>query len=293
MSDNVQTSSSSATVGVGGNNSATNSSSSSSQSSEEKWAALQNKVLLANVVPDFILRRAIRWMLRSRLQEFYSKSFDEKQTHKMNFVNELKTMPIAIVPEKANEQHYEVPTQFFLLTLGKHLKYSCAYYEHPNSTLDEAEAKMLSLYCERASLENGQDVLDLGCGWGSFSLYAAPKFPASRFTAISNSKTQRLFIESEAQKRGITNLQVITGDINTVDPNKQFDRIISIEMFEHMKNYEKLLAKISHWLKPDIGKLFIHIFSHKEYPYHFQGDSWMAKVRSYTSYTLVFLVLLS
>jgi len=188
---------------------------------------------------------------------------------------------------EANEQHYEVPSEFFKIVLDqKSLKYSCCYFgwdgqgrENKNMTLEEAGEAMMKLYINRANISNGHTILDLGCGWGSLSLFLALQFPASKITSVSNSKTQKQFIEGKCKELNITNVEVITADVNVFETNSQFDRILSIEMFEHMKNYEKLLGRISSWLKPT-GKLFVHIFSHASYPYHFipQSDSdWMAR----------------
>jgi cyclopropane fatty-acyl-phospholipid synthase-like methyltransferase len=178
-------------------------------------------------------------------------------------------MPIAVNTESANSQHYEVPTEFHQLVLGKRLKYSSSYFPNTSSSLDEAEEAMMALYSERSQLQDGQEVLDLGCGWGSLSIYLAEHYPNSKITSVSNSETQRAFITEECRKRGLSNVTVITCDINTFNIDKTFDRILSIEMFEHMKNYQKLLRNISSWLKPD-GLLFIHIFAHRSVPYHFE-----------------------
>ncbi|KAG0625134.1 hypothetical protein M758_2G030300 [Ceratodon purpureus] len=188
-------------------------------------------------------------------------------------------MPIAVNTEDANAQHYEVPTEFYQLVLGKRLKYSSAYFPQKNSSLDEAEEAMFALYAERAQLKDGQSVLDVGCGWGSLSMYIAEKYPNSKVTGVSNSETQKAFITEECSKRGLSNVTIVTCDINVFNIENTFDRILSIEMFEHMKNYEKLLKKISSWLKPD-GLLFVHIFVHKSIPYHFEDqgeDDWMSR----------------
>ncbi|KAG8939958.1 hypothetical protein FRC03_005879, partial [Tulasnella sp. 419] len=186
----------------------------------------------------------------------------------------------------ANEQHYEVSTKFMLGCVGPRAKYSCCLYPSGKETLEEAENLMLETYCERAKLTDGMDVLDLGCGWGSLSLFLAEKYPNSRITGLSNSSTQKTFIDEVANERGLTNLEIITGDVNYYDSgsDRRFDRILSIEMFEHMKNYEALLRKIARWLKEDeksvTGEslLFVHIFCHRSMPYDFEdGDGWMAK----------------
>mmetsp|Transcript_33271 Transcript_33271/g.94252 ORF Transcript_33271/g.94252 Transcript_33271/m.94252 type:complete len:321 (+) Transcript_33271:83-1045(+) len=240
------------------------------------------KVVMAlierDIVPDFIIRRGIRYLLSTRLTQ-ESKDGEQAQKYIMDFVKELKSMPVAIETDAANEQHYEVPTEYFLLCLGKHLKYSSCLYPEGNETLGEAEEAMLSLYCERAQLQDGQDVLELGCGWGSLCLYVAAKYPKSRVTAVSNSKTQRDFINHRAEERGIKNLTILTDNMVTFHAPATYDRVISVEMFEHMKNYQVLMGRISGWLRPG-GMLFVHIFVHRRFPYHFEvqrEDDWMAK----------------
>ncbi|KAJ7212259.1 S-adenosyl-L-methionine-dependent methyltransferase [Mycena pura] len=242
------------------------------------------------LVPDFVIRLAIRALLRQRLREINHGSFEVNFAAKMKWIEDVRArVQIAELTEKANEQHYEVPTKFILSTLGPFAKYSSSLYPTGKETLAEAEVLMLESYCEKAQLKDGQDVLDLGCGWGSVSLYLAQKFPKSRIIGLSNSSTQKAYIDSTAKTRGLTNVEIITADVNTFDfaGSKYFDRIISIEMFEHMKNYQALLAKISTWLRPTIEKktvdtdealLFIHIFCHRTTPYHFEDDDgWMAQ----------------
>ncbi|GLC36220.1 hypothetical protein PLESTB_001367300 [Pleodorina starrii] len=233
----------------------------------------------AGIVPDFVLRFGIRYLLSVRVSEV-PKDLNARLRQITAFVDELKQMPIAINTAEANEQHYEIPTPYYLLCLGSHLKYSSCLYLTPRDSLEQAEYNMLDLYCERAQLAPGQRVLELGCGWGSFSLFAAARYPASTFTAVSNSATQKAFIDEEARKRGITNLQVITANVVDLEaPGDLYDRVVSIEMFEHMKNYQKLLGKVSRWLQPG-GKLFVHIFVHRSMPYHFEVTSeedWMSK----------------
>ncbi|CAK9221144.1 unnamed protein product [Sphagnum troendelagicum] len=237
------------------------------------------QALEANVVPDFVLRRATRALLKRRLNSLYKSTGEEQLQALMSFVQSLKEMPIAVNTQSANSQHYEVPTEFYQLVLGKRLKYSSAYFPNTSSSLDEAEEAMMALYSERSQLQDGQEVLDLGCGWGSLSIYLAEHYPNSKITSVSNSETQRAFITEECGKRGLSNVTVITCDINTFNIDKTFDRILSIEMFEHMKNYQKLLRNISSWLKPD-GLLFIHIFAHRSAPYHFEDEGeedWMSR----------------
>lgn len=190
-------------------------------------------------------------------------------------------MPIAINTDDANEQHYEVPTPYFLHCLGKHLKYSSCLYETGDESLDEAEEDMLRLCAERAEIKPGMSVLELGCGWGSFSLYLAAKYPKTQFTCVSNSSTQRQFITKCIQERRLSNLTVLTDNVVTFTPPNPgtYDRVVSVEMFEHMKNYQLLLARISSWMAPG-GKLFLHFFSHKDFAYHYTDDGpddWMTR----------------
>lgn len=195
----------------------------------------------------------------------------------MKYVSALRSRPIAIETGKANEQHYEVGTGVLAACLGSRMKYSCALYDGKfGGSLDQAEERMLEEYIVRAELSDGQRILDLGCGWGSASLYFAEKFPQSQITAFSNSRTQREYIEGIAKAKGFGNLKVVTGDVVTHEfEESAYDRVISIELFEHMKNYELLMAKVARALKPG-GKLFVHIFAHKTTPYDFE-TGWMTE----------------
>ncbi|MES2628335.1 MAG: cyclopropane-fatty-acyl-phospholipid synthase family protein [Bacteroidota bacterium] len=232
-----------------------------------------------NLVPDFLIRSGIRKLLKQRLRD-ESTGNEETQQEKYNdLIDFLKGSPIAVNTADANEQHYEVPTAFYLRCLGKNLKYSSCYYPTGTETLDQAEDIMLALTCERAELTNGLDVLELGCGWGSLSLYMSAKFPGSNFTVVSNSRTQKEHIDEQAKKRGIRNLTVITADMNVFNIDKKFDRVVSVEMFEHMRNYEKLFARVAGWMKDD-AKCFVHIFTHKTNPYLFEvkdESDWMSR----------------
>lgn len=197
----------------------------------------------------------------------------------MSYVTALRSRPMAIETSTANAQHYEVSTRLMRASLGPRMKYSCCLYPRGGETLAQAEEAMLDLYVERADLGDGQDILDLGCGWGSASLYLAERFPGSHVTAFSNSRTQKIEIEAQAKAKGLTNLTVITGDVVTYDfangqEAQRFDRVVSIELFEHMKNYALLMRKIASALKPG-GKLFVHIFAHRDTPYDFEVDGWM------------------
>ncbi len=232
------------------------------------------------VLPDCLIRLGIKRLLRQRLHEEHRYGDLQKQQQRFhNLLAELRQSPIALATEKANEQHYEVPSKFYLQSLGEHLKYSSCYWPEGVTDLGAAEEAMLTLSCERAELQNGQQVLELGCGWGSLSLWMASKYPGSNIVAVSNSNTQRSFIESTAQRRGLGNIRVITCDMNDFDIEQRFDRVVSVEMFEHMRNYEQLMQRISGWLKPE-GKLFVHIFCHRYLMYPFETDGandWMGR----------------
>ena len=232
-----------------------------------------------NLIPDSLIRMKIRQLLQERLLEEDKGSEEANKKHFLSLVEELKKSPIAVDTKSANEQHYEVPTEFYKLILGKHLKYSSCFYKEGVADLNVAERDILELTCERAELKNGMEILELGCGWGSLSLFMAEKFPNSNITAVSNSKTQKIFIDDEAKKKNISNLTVITADMNSFSIDKKFDRVVSVEMFEHMRNYKELLKRISMWLKND-GKLFVHIFTHKTFAYKFEEkdeSDWMSK----------------
>ena len=201
---------------------------------------------------------------------------------KMAIINQLKTSPtIAIATDEANEQHYEVPAEFYDMCLGPRKKYSSGLWPDKSTTFEESEIAMLDLYCQRAQIEDGMKVVDLGCGWGSMTLHLAEKYPNCKITGISNSHSQREYILRTAKERGfnVDNINVITCNVSddkgALDVVKDNDRVISIEMFEHMKNYSQLLSKIHGFLKPT-GKLFVHIFTHKDYTYHFE-EGWLAE----------------
>ncbi|MEC8543481.1 MAG: cyclopropane-fatty-acyl-phospholipid synthase family protein [SAR324 cluster bacterium] len=230
-------------------------------------------------IPDLLTRAGIRLLLLQRLREQAQEGPDQEWQAMMTFIEEMRQSPIALHTQEANEQHYELPPRFFELVLGSHLKYSCCHFPEGVTELEHAEASMLTLTCERAQLQDGQQILELGCGWGSLSLWMAKHYPNSSILAVSNSRPQREFIESRAQELSLTNLSVQTCDMNDFTTEQHFDRVVSVEMFEHMRNWQSLLERISNWLKPE-GKLFIHIFSHRRYAYAFssEGDSnWMGR----------------
>ena len=238
-----------------------------------------NSLLEKNLLPDFLIRIGIRRICAQRLADENENDLEKRHEKLMRFVDQLKQSPIAVETNTANEQHYEVPSQFFQLVLGKHLKYSSGYWNGGLHTLDQSEEDMLKLTCERAELRNGQKILECGCGWGSLSLFMASQFPKSKITGVSNSRTQKIFIDQEAKKRGITNLTIVTADMNLFQTEVKFDRIVSVEMFEHMRNYQALMEKLSSFLIGD-GKMFIHIFTHHDlsYLYEVKDESdWMAK----------------
>lgn len=223
-------------------------------------------------IPDILIKRAALFLSNKRLAEA------DISSNKKRVINLLSDGVVAEKTVDANDQHYEVPPEFFSKVLGHRLKYSCSLFED-QCNLDEAEKKMLEVYIGRANIMNGQEILDLGCGWGSFSLYAAEKFPESSITSVSNSFDQINFINAEAGKRNLKNIKAIKMDVNHLNINKQFDRIVSIEMFEHLRNYKSILSSLSNLLKDD-GKLFIHIFCNKEntYLYEVRHDlDWMTK----------------
>lgn len=226
---------------------------------------------------DGLTRRGIRYLCGKRLQEVRRHGASDAQLEA--FVRNAIEGPIAPLSEKANEQHYEIPAEFFQLVLGNRKKYSCCLYDQAQ-TLDEAEVEALRMTCEHAELTDGIKILELGCGWGSLTLWMAEQYPDSEITAVSNSASQREFILRQAQVRGIAeNLTVITADMNDFDTDEKFDRVVSVEMFEHMRNHERLLSNISRWLKSD-GKLFVHIFCNKEFTYSFEvegASNWMGR----------------
>ncbi len=253
----------------------------SSSSSSNNTAVKQDlyDFLATGLVPELLIRFGIRNMLAQRLEESKAKSAEAELDNRRKFIAELKTFPIAIETAAANQQHYEVPSEFFKLVLGPRLKYSCCHWTDSTESLAQAEENMLALSCKRASIEDGQRILDLGCGWGALSLWLAEHYPKSNITAVSNSATQAVWINSVIEQKGYQNLNVITDNVTKFNTEQKFDRIMSVEMFEHMKNYQQLMQKISTWLKPD-GKLFVHIFTHKECEYHFEdrdGSDWLTR----------------
>jgi len=238
-----------------------------------------SSLLEKDLLPDFIIRSGIRKLLAQRLKDENKGNPETQQAHFIKLVEELKNSPIAINTADANAQHYELPADFFQLVLGKHLKYSSGYWKAGVNSMEQSEMDMLEITCERAELKDGQNILELGCGWGSLSLFMANKFPNSKITSVSNSHSQKIFIDNQAQQRNIKNLVILTSDMNVFQIEEKFDRVVSVEMFEHMRNYELLMSKVANFLIKN-GKLFVHIFTHKDYAYKFEvldESDWMSK----------------
>ena len=226
-------------------------------------------------LPDLIYRQAIRYQLAQRLKIETSR---HSSAHHAEYIQQLKDSPLVVHAKDANEQHYEVPTEFYELVLGSYKKYSSCLWTDTTYSLDDAECAMLDLVVNRAQLKDGQTVLDLGCGWGSLSLYLAARFPTMSITAVSNSATQKAYIDEVAQSKNLSNIKVITSNVDQLTLDTQFDRVVSVEMFEHVRNYQQLFNSVSDWLMPD-GLCFVHVFGHRELAYLFDDQdqsSWMA-----------------
>jgi cyclopropane-fatty-acyl-phospholipid synthase len=246
--------------------------------------SLAIKLAEKGLVPDSAIRAGIRQLSETRLKEIRADNCEAGAQIESEFVAAMNKAPIALVPELANAQHYELPTKFFELCLGQHRKYSSCFWLPETSSLDEAEANALQMSCEHADLQDGQQILELGCGWGSLTLWMAAHYPNSQITAVSNSNSQREHITTTAAQRGLKNVTVITCDMNNFSPsafsiNTAFDRVVSVEMFEHMRNHKFLYGKVHDWLVPG-GKFFMHIFVHRSTPYAFEvqgDDDWMSQ----------------
>ncbi|KIZ48219.1 MULTISPECIES: cyclopropane-fatty-acyl-phospholipid synthase family protein [Rhodopseudomonas] len=226
-------------------------------------------------LPDVVIRAAIQRLCRRTATRLALGSPEADSA----FAQDMAARAIAEHADAANAQHYEVPAAFFAQVLGPNRKYSSCFYKEPQSTLQEAEEEALRQTIEHADLADGQSILELGCGWGSLSLMMALRFPNARIVAVSNSASQRQYIEAEAARRGVTNLAVVTQDMNHFDPGAVFDRIVSVEMFEHMMNWRELMVRLRGWLKPD-GRFFMHIFTHRSGSYLFDRadtEDWIAQ----------------
>lgn len=242
-------------------------------------AAIGIELAERGLIPDALIRSGIRRLCAKRVADCVPHADIARTAAIKRFAEQMRQGPIAPVPEAANEQHYEVPQEFFGYALGHRRKYSGCYWSNDCVSLDEAEDAALKLTCEHAELADGMDILELGCGWGSLTLWMGERYPRSQITAVSNSNSQREHIMAQAKERGLANIEVITCDMNDFETDKRFDRVVSVEMFEHMRNYERLLGRIASWLKPD-GKLFIHIFAHQHAAYPFETDgagNWMGR----------------
>lgn len=241
------------------------------------------KGMEAGYVPDSVIRFGIRELLKQRLNELEKLENQHDGRYVQAYADSLRHSPLAILTDKANQQHYEVPTEFYDLCLGQHKKYSSCFWERGMTTLEQAEQKALDISIERAQITDGMSILEIGCGWGSLSLELARRFPNSQITSISNSTTQKKYIDATAERRGFKNLEILTRDLGKEENynlgDKKFDRIMSIEMMEHLRNYEKFFSLVSNLMKPE-SLFFVHIFTHKKSPYVFEteGDSnWMGK----------------
>lgn len=233
----------------------------------------------SGLLPDALVRGGIRRLLRKRLDDIHADDCELSAAALSGFVEMMDAADIALVPDLANEQHYEVPAAFFAEALGSHRKYSCCYWHSGTASLSEAEADALRISCDRAGITDGMAVLDMGCGWGSASLWIAINYPGCTVLAVSNSISQHDHIVAETKRLGLSNLEVQVCDMNVFAPEGQFDRIISIEMFEHMRNYRRLFARVASWLKPG-GRFFMHIFCHRSTPYEFLdsgANDWMGQ----------------
>lgn len=238
---------------------------------------LAHTLVEKGVLPDALVRQGIRRRLADRIEREMAGGVEARQERTRALVEELRRSPIALATDKANEQHYEAPTAFFRMALGARMKYSCAHWPEDVRTLDAAEESMLALCCERARIEDGMEVLDLGCGWGSMGLWIAEKYPRCRVLGVSNSATQRAFIEERRRELGLKNIEILTRDANELTLDRTFNRVVSIEMFEHVRNYQSLLERIAGWLRPE-GLLFVHIFTHHTCAYPFnEEDDWIGK----------------
>ncbi len=230
-------------------------------------------------LPDTLVRAGIRRLLRARLREIQTESCEAMASAQERFLEQMNNAPVAVLPDKANDQHYDVPAEFFRHVLGSHAKYSSAVWPAGVRDITQAEALALDITCQRAKIVDGQSILELGCGWGSLSLWMAQNYSTSRITAVSNSSAQSEFVRSQARQRGLMNIDVVTCDMNRFQPERSFDRVISVEMFEHMRNWGLLFERIHDCLLPD-GKFFLHIFCHRATPYLFvdKGPSdWMSR----------------
>ncbi len=237
-------------------------------------AALATRIAETRALPDTVTRLGVGLLVRQTRRRMQT-AIDAE----CDFARDMRDHPIAQAASTANSQHYEVPAAFFRNVLGPRLKYSSCLFVRPEMTLAEAEEAALEATCAHAQIADGQRILELGCGWGSLTLWLAERYPAAHITAVSNSNSQRLSIEAEARARGLANLTIVTADMNVFDTDQRFDRVVSVEMFEHMANWRALLSRITNWLAPR-GRLFLHVFTHVSTPYRFDAadrDDWVGQ----------------
>jgi cyclopropane-fatty-acyl-phospholipid synthase len=239
--------------------------------------ALLDRALGRGLLPDPLLVAGSRALARARIARESRGGVEEQERRLATIVARMREGEVAEQPAAANRQHYELPAEFFELFLGPRMKYSGGYWPERDTDLAASEEAMLALSCERAGLEDGMSVLDLGCGWGSLSLWICERYPNATVRAVSNSASQRAYIEATRDRRGFTDrLAVTTADANSFEPRRRFHRVLSVEMFEHMRNWQELLRRISTWLEPSGGRLFVHVFSHRSLAYEFEG-TWAAE----------------
>lgn len=230
-------------------------------------------------LPDSVIRWGIKRLVAERNASLPQKNGENLDAYIEAFIKAMAKSPIALLTEKANEQHYELPPEFFEIVLGKQRKYSCCLWESATRSLDEAEELSLSVTAQHADLQDGQTILELGCGWGSLSLWMARHYPKSTILGVSNSHSQRESIMARAHAEGLTNLDIVTCDMNDFTTERHFDRVVSVEMFEHMRNWQALMGRIANWLNPD-GRFFMHVFTHAKAPYLFEvqdANDWMSE----------------
>jgi cyclopropane-fatty-acyl-phospholipid synthase len=230
-------------------------------------------------IPDSLIRHGIRKLLRQRLEEIRAADIETTAQQQISFIEHMDSADIALLPQMANEQHYEVPQAFYRDVLGPYGKYSCCYWKEGADSLANAEQAGLEITCSHAGIEDGMNILELGCGWGSLTLWLASRYPKSSITAVSNSSSQGEYIRKNLDELGLDNVEVITADMNDFNTDKTYDRVVSVEMFEHMRNYRELFGRVGQWLSPQ-GKFFMHIFVHKNTPYVFEdrdSTDWMSR----------------
>jgi cyclopropane-fatty-acyl-phospholipid synthase len=250
-----------------------------SMTTKSKKTPIGLKLAEKGMLSDALIRRGIRSLCKDRLQEITAGDCESMQSKLIQFIEQMDLADIAPLPEKANAQHYEIPPSFYQYCLGMNRKYSSCFWQHDTQTLDEAEQLALAQTCSHACLGGPLDILELGCGWGSLTLWMASHYPSAQITGVSNSASQREYILQQAKARGLSNINIITADMNVFDTEQTFDRVVSVEMFEHMRNYQALYARVARWLKPD-GLFFKHIFVHKDAVYPFEvkaDDDWMSQ----------------